>query len=72
MAFVSIPRWGKDLYYITAPAKLTSKQTGPQVLFSKIYTENVDTFYVPKAQNNFVNVSINLQYTIKEKFDNRI
>ena len=60
---------GKNLYYVTAPAILTSKQTGPQVLFSKIYYENVDTFFVAKSQNNLLNISINLQYTIKEKFD---
>ena len=60
---------GKDLYYVTAPASLTSKQTGPQVLFSPIYNENVDTLFVSKSQNNLLNISINLQYTIKEKFD---
>lgn len=60
---------GKNLYYVTAPAILTSKQTGPQVLFSPIYYENVDTFYISKSQNNLLNVSINLQYTIKDKFD---
>jgi hypothetical protein len=60
---------GKNLYYVTAPASITSKQTGPQVLFSKIYTENIDSFYVSKAQNNALNISINLQYTIKEKID---
>lgn len=60
---------GKDLYYTTAPAILTSKQTGPQVLFSEIFYENVDTFFVSKSQNNSLNISINLQYTIKEKFD---
>lgn len=59
----------KQLYYVTAPAILTSKQTGPQVLFSPIYYENVDTFYVSKSQNNLLNVSINLQYTIKKKID---
>ena len=60
---------GKDLYYVTAPAELTSKQTGPQVLFSKIYYENVDTFFVSSTRHNLLNVSINLQYTIKEKYD---
>lgn len=60
---------GKDLYYVTAPAILTSKQTGPQVLFSETYQENIDTFFVSKSQNNLLNISINLQYTIKEKFD---
>ena len=60
---------GKNLNYVTAPAIITSKQTGPQVLFSKIYYENVDTFFVSKAQHNLLNLSINLQYTIKQKFD---
>ena len=62
-------QFGTDLYYQTAPAIITSKETGPQVLFSKIYSENVDSFFVSSAQTNLMNVSINLQYTIKEKFD---
>ena len=60
---------GNKIYYSTAPAILTSKQTEPQVLFSKIYWENVDTFYVSHAQNNLLNLSINLQYSIKNKID---
>ncbi|MGQ0827352.1 MAG: hypothetical protein ACT4ON_03040 [Bacteroidota bacterium] len=60
---------GNDLYYTTAPAELTSKQTGPQVLFSETFPENVDSFLVSSVQNNALNVSINLQYTIKEKLD---
>jgi hypothetical protein len=60
---------GKNLYYVTAPASITSKQTGPQVLFSKIYYENIDSFYVTSAQSNLFNLSINLQYTFKEKLD---
>jgi len=60
---------GKDLYYVTAPATLTSKQTGPQVLFSEIYYENIDSLFVTSAQNNLFNLSINLQYTFKEKLD---
>lgn len=60
---------GKNLYYVTAPAKLTSKRTDPSVLFSETFYENIDTFYVAKVQSNFLNISINLQYTIKQKFD---
>ena len=56
---------GKNLYYQTAPAKLTSKRTDPGVLFSKIYYENIDTFYVSKAQNNSLNISINIKSNIK-------
>ncbi len=60
---------GKNLTYITAPASLVAKQTGPQVLFSKKYLENVDTFRVASSNHNMLNVSINIQYTIKEKWD---
>ena len=60
---------GKDLTYTTAPAKLVAQQTGPQVLFSKKYLENVDTFNVANSNHNMLNVSINIQYTIKEKLD---
>jgi hypothetical protein len=60
---------GKDLNYATAPAILTSKQTGPQVLFSPIYYENVDTLFVTSTQHNALNISINLQYTIRQKLD---
>lgn len=60
---------GKNLNYVTAPAELTSKTTGPQVLFSETFPQNIDTFFVSKSQNNSINITINLQYTIKEKFD---
>lgn len=60
---------GRNLYFLTAPAKLTSKQTGPQVLFTEIFEENIDSLFISKSQSNSVNISINLQYTFKSKFD---
>lgn len=60
---------GKNLYYTTAPAILTSKQTGPQVLFTEIFYENIDTVFVTKSQNNALNLSINLQYSLNEKLE---
>lgn len=60
---------GKNINYVTAPAILTSKQTGPQVLFTKIYTENVDTFFVSTSSNNLLNISINLQYNFSKKWE---
>ncbi len=62
-------QFGKNLTYVTAPASITSKRNDPGVLFSKIYYENIDTFFVAKSQNNSLNLSINLQYTIKQKLD---
>lgn len=50
-------QFGSDLNYITAPANLTGK------------LENIDTFFVSSPQINSFNLSINLQYTIKNKFD---
>ena len=62
-------QFGKNLDYITAPAKLTSKQKGPQVLFSESFPENIDTFKIYSTQYNALNININLQYTIKQKID---
>lgn len=62
-------QFGKNLEYYTAPAKITSGQTGPQVLFSEVLYNNIDTFKVSSTQHNSINVSINLQYTIKQKID---
>ncbi|MDX2172011.1 MAG: hypothetical protein SFY56_02750 [Bacteroidota bacterium] len=61
--------YGNNLNYVTAPAKLTSKRTDPGVLFSEIFYENIDTFFVSNSQQNSLNLSINLQFTIKQKFD---
>ncbi len=60
---------GKDLDFVTAPARLTSNQTGPQVLFSPIFAENYDTIRFSNTQLNALNLNIHLQYTIKTKFD---
>ncbi len=62
-------QFGCNLDYVTAPAILTSKQTGPQVFFSPVYPENYDTIHFSNAQHNLLNVTINLQYTIKNKLD---
>jgi len=61
--------FGKDLNYITAPAKLTSNDQGPQVLFGETFPENIDTMFVAQSQLNSVNLMINLQYTFKNKLD---
>lgn len=60
---------GNDLNYITAPAKLTSGQTGPQVLFTEIDPANYDTLFLSTARVNAFNASINLQYSFSKNFD---
>jgi hypothetical protein len=60
---------GKDLYYETAPAELTSKASGPQIIFTKIYTENIDSVYFKSTQTAFVNASVNFEYQLSSRLD---
>lgn len=57
---------GKNLDYITAPAKLTSGETGPQILFKDNVNANLDTLKLNNSQTNALNLSIHLQYSIKK------
>lgn len=61
--------FGNDQYFITAPARLTSRQTGPQVLFSKTYNESLDTVTFFNAQVNMLNLVIHLEHTITKRLD---
>ena len=58
---------GRNQYYITAPAKLTSGGTGPGVLFKENINANIDTFRVQSPQVNAVNLLINLGYHFSDK-----
>lgn len=53
--------------YITAPAKLTSGKAGPQVIFTEILNENLDTFSLASAQVNALNLQLVLHYQITQK-----
>ncbi|MFN8344849.1 MAG: hypothetical protein U0X91_07595 [Spirosomataceae bacterium] len=55
--------FGKDLNYYTAPARLTSGQVGPQVLFVENILANLDTLTLTKTQTNALNLVIHLQYS---------
>ena len=61
--------FGNNQNFITAPAKITSRQTGPQVLFSETFEESLDTVVFNKAQANFLNAAIYLQYSITPKLE---
>jgi hypothetical protein len=58
---------GSDLEFNTAPAKLTSGEQGPQVLFVENIEANIDTFRVKKAAIHALNLAIYLQYNITPK-----
>ncbi len=60
--------FGDKLFYITAPAKLTSGKTGPGVFFSNQLLQNIDSIYFLKSQTNSLNISINFGYKINQKF----
>ncbi len=59
--------FGINQYYVTAPAKLTSGQTGPQVLFIENINSNLDSVLFSKAQVNSLNILVNLGYNITPK-----
>lgn len=58
---------GSTQYYITAPAELTSGDTGPLVIFTENIPANIDTFLVKDSQINALNLAINLSYRINSK-----
>lgn len=53
----------------TAPAKFTSGTASFGALFADDIVSNIDTLYLPKAQVNSLNVSINLQYALTKKLE---
>jgi hypothetical protein len=58
---------GKNQYYITAPAKLTSGSTGPGVLFKENIEANLDTFLIKTSQVNSLNLFLTLGYNLSER-----
>jgi len=58
----------KNRYYITAPATLTSGNTGPLVIFKPNIAANIDTLLLPTAQVNALNAVISLAYQWSERW----
>jgi hypothetical protein len=54
---------------ITAPAKLTSGETGPQILFKDNVNSNIDTLRLNNIGVHYINIPIYLQYSFNEKLD---
>lgn len=61
--------FGNDQNFITAPARLTSRQTGPQVIFSKTYSESLDTLKLQKSQINSVNIALYFDYKVSNRIE---
>jgi hypothetical protein len=58
---------GKNQYYITAPAELTSGSTGPGVIFKENIDANIDTVLIKTAQVNSLNLLVTLGYNVSSK-----
>lgn len=58
---------GRNQYYVTAPAELTSGSTGPGVLFKENIKANMDTFLIAKPGMLATNIMINLGYRFTSK-----
>ncbi|MEQ8415266.1 MAG: hypothetical protein RIB71_12400 [Imperialibacter sp.] len=58
---------GKNQYYLTAPASITSGETGPQVFFIENIIENIDSVQFASAQVNSLNASFNVGYQVHPK-----
>lgn len=58
---------GKNQYYVTAPAELTSGSTGLGVIFKENVVANMDTFLIKNSQVNSLNISITLGYNLSDK-----
>lgn len=59
---------GRNQYYVTAPAKLTSGSTGLGVIFKENIVDNMDTVLIAKPNVFAMNALINLGYRFNEKF----
>ncbi len=58
---------GKNQYYVTAPAELTSGSTGLGVIFKENIEANMDTFLIKNSQVNSVNLLVTLGYDLSSK-----
>ena len=59
---------GRNQYYVTAPAELTSGGRGPFVIFKDNIVANMDTFLISNPLVFAVNAEINLGYRFNERF----
>jgi hypothetical protein len=58
---------GANIYYITAPAELTSGSTSPLILFRENIVENIDSVLLKSPLVNSLNLAINLDYRVSQK-----
>jgi hypothetical protein len=59
---------GANIYYATAPARLTSGSTSPLIIFKENNVDNIDSLLIKSPQVNALNLAIALEYQISAKF----
>jgi hypothetical protein len=57
----------QNQYYITAPARLTSGETGPQVIFQENIPENIDSLLLNSPWVNALNASVHLTWAYSDR-----
>lgn len=60
---------GSNQYYQTAPAKYTSNQEGPQVLFVETFPGNIDSVQTSSTTLFSQNLFLNAEFAISSKWD---
>lgn len=58
---------GRNQYYVTAPAEISSGDTGPSVIFKENIPENMDSLLINWPQINALNVAIHLGYQFNDR-----
>jgi hypothetical protein len=60
---------GANLYYVTAPAIITSGSRSPLILFKENILGNIDSVSVKTPQSSALNLMVNLQYQVTRRFN---
>ena len=59
--------YGANLYYVTAPGKITSGSSSPLIIFKENIQENLDSLLLSSPQVNALNLMLNLHYSVSGK-----
>jgi len=61
--------FGQNQYFETAPAKFTTNQEGPQVLFVETFPGNIDSVKTASTNLLALNAYVNLEFAVTDKWD---
>ena len=59
--------YGANLYYVTAPGKITSGSSSPLIIFKENIQANLDSLLLSSPQANALNLMLNLHYSVSGK-----